>query len=93
MGLKKLLVCCGIVAVVVVGILWYMSGSEELTVADNECMLVFQLDTQEEIQSISMDYIIDDEVVETSGIRNADGSIWEYLLCENQWECEARIYC
>jgi hypothetical protein len=50
------------------------NSDDEPTVAEDEVLLIFDLDTQDELYQVSMDYLIDGEIVGDSGTRNADGT-------------------
>jgi len=46
--------------------------NEEPIAAIDEVLLIFDLDTQDEIYQVSMDYFVDEKIVGDAGARNAD---------------------
>jgi hypothetical protein len=81
---KALVVFIILILLLVFLVVCYMSNSDnEPTVAEDEVLLIFDLDTQDELYQVSMDYLIDGEIVGDAGTRNADGT----PLIENE-----RIY-
>jgi hypothetical protein len=53
----------------------YIANTDkEPTVAEDEVLLLFDLDTQDELYQVSMDCLVDGQVVSSAGIRNADST-------------------
>lgn len=59
--------------------------NKEPVAADDEVLLIFNLDTQDKIYQVSMDYLVNGEKVGDAGIRNADGT----PLSENDGICHS----
>jgi hypothetical protein len=81
---KALVFSIFLILLLVLFVVCYMSNSDnEPTVAEDEVLLIFDLDTQDELYQVSMDYLINGEIVGDAGTRKADGT----PLVENE-----RIY-
>jgi hypothetical protein len=72
---KALAVFIILILMLISFVVCYISNSDkEPTASEDEVLLIFDLDTQDELYQVSMDYLIDGEIVGDAGFRNADST-------------------